>query len=210
MLPAVAAGEAARIEAVLTDWLELHERSRPPFAVIGIEKGLALTLRGLVVSLRLDRVDALDGGGVAIIDYKTGRTKGPDVWFEPRPQAPQLGLYALAQRATVPGERVRAVAYAQLKAGELAVRGLAADDEAWPGLPLPPAVKRAALADWNAALGYWAEALDALGVEIVTGLASVTPRDPRSTCKHCGLQPLCRIGAAALRDGEDAEDAKDE
>ena len=210
MLPLVAAGEAARIEAVIADWLELHERPRPPFAVVGIEKGLALVLRGLVVSFRLDRIDALDGGGLAIVDYKTGRTKGPEAWFEPRPQAPQLGLYALAQRAAVPGERVRAVAYAQLKAGELAIRGLAADEGAWPGLTLPPAVKRTALADWNAALRHWADAFDALGEEIVTGLATVTPRDPQTTCARCGLQAFCRIGAVALRDGERDDDDGDD
>ncbi len=205
LLPAVAAGEAARIEAIVADWLETHERARPPFAVIGIEKGLSLALHGLLVTLRLDRVDALDGGGVAIVDYKTGRAKGPGTWFEPRPQAPQLGLYALAQRAATPGERVRAVVYAQLKPGEIAARGLAADAGAWPGLPLPQALKRAALADWGAALSRWADAFDALGAEIVAGLATVTPRDPRSTCTHCGLQPLCRIGAAALRSGERAD-----
>jgi len=183
-----------------------------PFAVIGIEKGLALDVHGLTISLRLDRVDALDGGGVAIVDYKTGLTSSPEVWFEPRPRAPQLGLYALAQRAATPGERVRAVAYTQLKAGELAVRGLAADDGAWPGLPLPAGLRRTAIADWNAALTYWANALDALGTEIVAGLATVTPRDPRMTCKHCGLQPFCRIGAVALRAGErdDSDDDDDD
>jgi probable DNA repair protein len=212
VIPAVAAEEGARIEGIVADWLLAHESMRPPFAVIGIEKGLALDVHGLTISLRLDRVDALDGGGVAIVDYKTGRTSSPDVWFEPRPRAPQLGLYALAQRAATPGERVRAVAYAQLKAGELAVRGLAADERAWPGLPLPPDVRRAALADWNAALAHWANALDVLGTEIVAGLATVTPRDPRLTCKHCGLQPFCRIGAAALRAGErdDSDDDDDD
>jgi probable DNA repair protein len=210
-----AAAEAARdalpavrwrsMAAVIADWLELHERGRPPFAVVGIEKGLPLVLNGLLVSLRLDRVDALDDGGVAIIDYKTGRTRPPETWFEPRPQAPQLGLYALAQRAAAPGQRVRAVAYAQLKTGELAVRGIAADDEAWPVLPLPPKVRDAGLTDWSDAEARWAEAFAALADEIVSGLSTVTPRDPRKTCPNCGLQPFCRIGQAGLgaRDDDD-------
>ena len=107
---------------------------------------------------------------------------------------------------------MRAVVYAQLKAGELAARGLAADDRAWPGLPLPSELRRAQLADWNAALAHWASALDVLGTEIVSGLATVTPRDPRLTCKHCGLQPFCRIGAVALRAGErdDSDDDDDD
>jgi len=206
IVPAIAAGEAERIAGVTADWLEAYERRRPPFAVIGIEKGLPLALCGLQVSLRLDRMDALDDGGVAIIDYKTGRTHRPESWFEARPQAPQLGLYALAQRAAAPGQRVRAVAYAQVKAGELAVRGLAADGDAWPVLPLPPKVKGAGLADWSAAEARWAEALTVLGAEIVAGLSTVTPRDPRKTCARCGLQPLCRIGAAGLRRPEDDDE----
>jgi ATP-dependent helicase/nuclease subunit B len=202
----IAAGEAERIAGVIVDWVEAYDRPRPPFAVVGIEKGLSLALCGLQVSLRLDRMDALDDGGVAIIDYKTGRTHRVESWFEDRPQAPQLGLYALAQRAAAPGQRVRAVAYAQVKAGELAVRGLAADGDAWPVLPLPSRIRNAGLADWSAAEARWAEALAVLGDEIVSGVSTVTPRDPRKTCAHCGLQPLCRIGAAGLRRAEDEDD----
>ena len=91
--------------------------------------------------------------------------------------------------------RVRAVAYAQVKAGKLAVRGLAADGDAWPVLPMPSKVKGAGIADWRAAETRWADALAMLGDEIVSGVSSVAPRDPRKTCAHCGLQPLCRIGA---------------
>ena len=79
----IAAGEAERIAGVVVDWLEAYDRPRPSFAVIGIEKGLPLALCGLQVSLRLDRMDALDDGGVAIIDYKTGRTHRAEDWFEP-------------------------------------------------------------------------------------------------------------------------------
>jgi len=205
-VPVIAAGEAARIAALIADWLDAYERARPPFAVVGIEKGLPLELNGLLVSLRLDRVDALDDGGVAIIDYKSGKTRRPETWFGPRPQAPQLALYALAHRAATPGQSVRAVAYAQVKTGELAVRGLAADGEAWPALSLPPMVRGAGLADWSDAEARWADALAGLAEEIVAGRATVTPRDPRTTCANCGLQPFCRIGAAGLRHRDDDDE----
>ncbi|HYQ99108.1 MAG TPA: PD-(D/E)XK nuclease family protein [Casimicrobiaceae bacterium] len=206
MVPVIAAGEAARIAALIADWLDAHERGRPPFAVVGVEKGLPLDLHGLLVSLRLDRVDALEDGGVAIIDYKTGKAHRAETWFESRPQAPQLGLYALAHRAAAPGQPVRAVAYAQVRTGELAVRGLAADDEAWPALPPPAKIRGARLASWTDALAHWAEAVAGLADEIVSGRATVTPRDPRMTCARCGLQPLCRIGAPGLREGGGDDD----
>ncbi|MGH8714508.1 MAG: PD-(D/E)XK nuclease family protein, partial [Casimicrobiaceae bacterium] len=95
---AVRAAEARRLERLLHAWLDI-ERARPPFAVAAIEAPRTLTLGGVVFRMRLDRVDALDGGGVAIIDYKTGVAERPRQWFDDRPRASQLGMYALAQRA---------------------------------------------------------------------------------------------------------------
>ena len=70
--PLVKEGEAARIRALVTGWLDRFERTRPPFEVSAIEAALQFELGGLALRLRLDRVDTLEGGGAAIIDYKTG------------------------------------------------------------------------------------------------------------------------------------------
>ncbi len=204
--PLVAAGESTRLTRVVNAWIAAYERSRPPFHVHEIEVSAGLTLQGLAFRLRLDRVDALAGGGTAIIDYKSGRTTGPDAWFDPRPQAPQLALYALARRAAVPTQLVRAVAYAQLKPGEIRVQGLAADVGAWPGLRLPASLNRAGLADWAAVLTRWTELIGGLAAEIAAGEAAVAPRDIRTTCKQCGRQALCRIGARR-RDEESGDDS---
>ena len=66
---------------------------------------------------------ALADGGVAIIDYKTGRIDRPAQWFDERPRSPQLGMYALAERETHPELATRAVAYAQLCPGAVAPAG---------------------------------------------------------------------------------------
>ena len=147
-------------------------------------------LGGLRLRLRLDRVDALSDGGVAIVDYKTGVAKPPAKWFDPRPQAPQLGLYVLAQRAAAPALPVRAAAYAQLKPGEVRLQGIAADAGAWPGLVAPGDVRRAGLADWTAVEAFWAQSLGALADEIRDGHAAVAPRDGRHDV------PALRIAAA--------------
>jgi len=206
-LPAVVrAGEATRIAAILRTWLDGFERNRPPFSVLDTEASRSLALGGLALKLRLDRIDALADGGIAIIDYKTGVAKPPARWFDPRPQAPQLGLYVLAQQATVPAQPIRVVAYAQLKPGELRVHGMTADAEAWPGLVEPAGVRGAGLADWPAAVTRWTQSLGALAVEVRDGRAAVAPREPGKTCERCGLQPLCRIGELSSDDRAESGD----
>jgi ATP-dependent helicase/nuclease subunit B len=205
--PLVQQGEAARIESLITRWLDDFERPRPPFIAEEVEAERTLALAGHLMRLRLDRVDMLDGGGVAIIDYKTGRTDVANSWFETRPRAPQLGLYTLAQRASSPEQEVRAVAYAQLKPGKVIVRGLAADAHAWPELRLPSSLKIDGIADWSAMEARWSEILRALGAEIVAGAAAVSPRDEKETCARCGRRPLCRLGALAIEDREQGADA---
>jgi probable DNA repair protein len=192
---AVRAGEALRIASILRAWVDAFERPRPAFSVEAIELKRRLTLAGLDLDLRIDRVDMLANGGIAIIDYKTGVAKSPAKWFDARPQAPQIGLYVLAERAHSPERPVRAAAYAQLKAGEIDVRGIAADGDAWPVLRVPEDVGGPELRSWPAVEAHWRRAFETLAIEVREGHAAVTPRDTHTTCRYCGLQPLCRIGA---------------
>ena len=136
-----------------------------------------------------------------------GAVLPPVKWFDPRPQEPQLGLYLLAQHAFDPDHPVRAVAYAQLKPGAVKAQGIAADAAAWPGLPEPSALTGVSLADWPAAESHWRHSLEALAVEVREGRAAVAPRDAIATCRRCGLQPLCRIGASSVDGDTEGGDA---
>ena len=60
-----------------------------------IEREELLRLAGVELSVRIDRVDALDAGGLAILDYKSGRP-GKAEWYEPRPSHVQLMAYLAA------------------------------------------------------------------------------------------------------------------
>jgi ATP-dependent helicase/nuclease subunit B len=197
--------ERLRLVALLRHWLFDYERTRTPFRVLKREARFPLELEGLRVKLRLDRVDELAGGGVAIIDYKTGRAVSPRHWFDARPQAPQLGLYLLAWRAAHAADPVRAVVYAQLRRGEIEAAGIAADTRAWPALSEVSSLGDRTLADWQGIERRWSDLLGTLADEIVRGHAAVTPRDPKKICRTCGLQSLCRIGRAGLveEDGGD-------
>ena len=195
--PVVAAGESQRLARIVRAWLEEFERARPPFAVSEVEVLRPLALNGLELSLRVDRIDALAGGGIAIIDYKTGFASPPYRWFDARPEAPQLGLYWQSQQAFDRSRAVRALAYAQLRPGELKAVGLAEDESVWPRLSGPRVLRSLGLDDWRAVDARWRETLGALALEVRVGHAAVAPRDLIETCRRCGLQPLCRIGSAA-------------
>jgi probable DNA repair protein len=204
-LPAVVeAGEATRIASIVHVWLDGFERARPPFSVAETEKSRPLALGGLALELRLDRVDALADGGMAIIDYKTGLATPPAKWFDARPQGPQLGLYVLAQHAVTSLPPIRAALYVQLKPGEVKMLGIAADTSAWPQLVLPADVGGAGLADWTAVVARWTQSLGALAAEVRDGYAAVAPRDTAKTCRNCGLQALCRIGALAVEESAES------
>ncbi len=185
----VRAAEATRLERLLHAWLEI-ERTRPPFAVQGVEAKATLDLASLTFRMRIDRVDALADGGIAIIDFKTGLAERPGKWFEARPLATQLGMYVLARRDAHPDVKVRAAAFAQVRPDAVAAVGLAADASAWPALTDVSACK---LDDWEALQAWWRSQLGALALEIVSGNAVVSPRRSPLACRTCGLQPLCRI-----------------
>ena len=185
----VRAAEATRLARLLHAWLQI-ERARPPFAILGIEATATVDLASLTFRIRSDRIDALADGGIAIIDFKTGRAERPAQWLDPRPRATQLGMYVLAERDAHPDIEVRAAAYAQLRPDAVIAVGLAADANAWPALTRVSACK---LDDWQALEAWWRSQLGALASEIASGNAIVGPRQSPLACRTCCLQPLCRI-----------------
>jgi hypothetical protein len=192
-LPTLVRGaEATRLERLLHAWLEI-ERARPPFTAQDVEAKAKVDLASLTFRIQFDRVDALADGGMAIIDFKTGRAERPAQWFDPRPRATQLGMYVLAHRDADPGVKVRAAAYAQLRPDAVAAVGLAADASAWPALSQVTQVSTCKLDDWQALEAWWRSQLGALAAEIAEGNAVVSPRQKPLACRTCCLQPLCRI-----------------
>jgi hypothetical protein len=155
--------------------------------VVLAEEGVRAEVGGVAVDLRVDRVDRLADGGLALIDYKTGATAPAD-WFGERPTAPQLPLYAIALERPP-----AAVAYARLKRGDMAFDGVWDPD----GAPLPGrllAVEKRAGSDgsWPGMLAAWRRVLSALGEAFRAGHAPVDPKDG-DACRYCPLPPLCRI-----------------
>ncbi|HEX3097912.1 MAG TPA: PD-(D/E)XK nuclease family protein, partial [Usitatibacter sp.] len=195
--------ERERLARVAREWLEL-EKKRAPFEVLAREAPMVLGAGNLRLSGRVDRMDRLEGGGLAVIDYKSGRASVSD-WLGPRPDDAQLPLYALA----VGEDEIRAVAFARLKVGQMVFAGLARDKAALPGVPTVdrhPVAK--AEGSWPQLLARWREEVDALGEDFASGDARVDPKRMLATCRRCDLATLCRVHErlGALAEGDGAED----
>ncbi|MEQ1439400.1 PD-(D/E)XK nuclease family protein [Fontimonas sp. SYSU GA230001] len=210
--PALRRLEVERLRALVGEWME-RERERPAFVVELLEGSPPSALRGqqervsfggMQLQLRPDRIDRLADGSRLVIDYKTAARR-PAPWRDGRPDEPQLLLYALT-RPDVAG-----LAYARLRAGSVGFDGLGAQADLAPGVRDYADVKETRDAtSWDGLMGRWRGQLETLTGEVRRGLASVTPKHPRQSCRDCHLHAVCRIRehvAAAEFDDEAGVDA---
>ncbi len=173
--------EQARLEGIAAEWLAL-EKKREPFRTLEQEEERSVTVGGLGVSIRVDRIDRLQDGSCVIIDYKTGQCS-TRAWQGHRPDEPQLPIYAVTSEVPLAG-----VFFGSLKPGEIRFKGIAEAPDIVPfprpsNAPLPSQV-----------MGEWQDALERLGSEFLAGRAVVDPKDPNQTCRNCALPGFCRIG----------------
>lgn len=179
--------ERRRLGRRLNSWLDI-ERQRAPFAVIVTEDRREVSVGGLCVNVQTDRIDRLNDERQVVIDYKSGNAQR-DGWFGERLFEPQLPLYAV----TVEDAAMAAVAFAQLKPGDLRFVGTAEDKDLLPGVKaLSSDARSGDLDDWPDLLAHWNERLNDLAHEIRQGLAPVAPQK-KDACTYCDLADLCRI-----------------
>lgn len=173
--------EKRRLQKLLSEWLEI-EKSRSDFSIGGIEAERVVSVAGLQIQVRADRVDVLPDGREIILDYKTGQLKARG-WEGERPDEPQLPLYCATSDHPVAG-----AAFAMIRTGELRFRGLTASDVGLPALtkmPIDPALPfERQMLEWRLVLEHLAE-------DFRAGQAEVDPKP--GACDNCGLRALCRI-----------------
>ncbi|UTA46361.1 PD-(D/E)XK nuclease family protein [Simiduia sp. 21SJ11W-1] len=154
--------ERERLEYLLAPWFE-YERLRPAFSIAGLEQALEFSIGGLPLKLQLDRLDQI-GDQQLLIDYKSGVTH-INKWLGPRPEEPQLPLYAVA--LTQAGENVQGIAFAELRQARQLLQGIGNPALA-PGLKAPND-KTIGLESWQALLAHWQQALEGLAQELLNG-----------------------------------------
>ncbi len=202
--------EETRLIDLMTEWLK-YECARVPFAVVETEQKDAVAIAGLSLNLRLDRIDRLIDGSLLVIDYKTGDVS-PKSWDLPRPDDVQLPLYA--GFALPPGEALGGLVFAKVRAGKMEFTGRVRDAKATllPGLRGNTNLVKIPLTAEQ--LIDWKKYIEQCATDFVAGRADVNPRDYPDTCKHCGLQTLCRIqehdGQVGAGDDSEGEEAANE
>lgn len=184
--------EQQRLEILARAWLDI-EAGRAPVEVQA-ETNERVSVAGLPVTLRPDRLDRLDDGHMFLVDYKTGQCDPKD-WFGERPDEPQLPVYALAMDDSGEG-RVAGIAFGSLRPGKLGYRGLGGRDDLAPGVDAIAASRlhgAREAADWEAHKALWRERLSRIADDYLQGDARVDPKTPGVTCRFCRLQVLCRV-----------------
>jgi ATP-dependent helicase/nuclease subunit B len=190
--PAVLSGrfsgiEKNRLTGLARAWLE-EDRKRGAFTVLGVEDKRSMMIGGLQLNARLDRVDETTDGRRMVIDYKTGKASAGDMLGE-RPEEPQLPLYLLTAEPDA-----AAVAFARVRAGNMAYAGLARDGDLLPGIKAHADTRhKEQFPGWPDLVATWRRDLERLAVQFATGVSMVDPKRYPQTCQYCDQQPFCRI-----------------
>jgi len=190
--PALRALEEKRAISIVSAWLAL-ELERLPFVVIDAEEKYTLSVAGLDLNVRLDRMDQLEDGRAVVIDYKGGKNL-PKVltdWQKIRPVSLQLPAYAsvLAQQGAL--DRIAGLVLVHLHSKAKPPAGLLREEI---GLKGPTLFEDAHYpdVDWTAAMQRLNTSIENLAVEFTSGLAPNRSWS-KSDLEYCDVEALLRI-----------------
>ncbi len=198
--------EKHRLEKLIESLLLLEQR-RPTFEVVALETRREVSIAGGRFVVRIDRIDSMEGGGQAILDYKSGEARAPR-WQGEKIRDPQLLAYLWAEN----GRNVQALAYVSLVNGQAKFIGKSSRKNLLPGVgglpgPVADASDESLDAAWREELQSWLQGLMHIASDYIAGHAPVEPAS--DVCRNCHLTVLCRrveLNAAALEGDEHGGD----
>ncbi|SCX44316.1 PD-(D/E)XK nuclease family protein [Nitrosospira sp. Nsp1] len=192
--------EQRRLVRLAQEWLN-EDKKRSDFVVVAIEDKRSIEIGGLELTTRLDRVDELSDGRRIIIDYKT-RAPSVNAMLGERPEEPQLPLYLVTAEPTAV-----AVAFAQVKTGEMRFTTLARDGNLLPG---GKALHESRQADqygsWEDLVAAWHADLARIAADFISGDAKIDPKTYPHTCRYCDVRSVCRIHERAGKEFTEQEE----
>jgi ATP-dependent helicase/nuclease subunit B len=150
--------------------------------------------------VRVDRIDAVSSGRV-IIDYKTGMLAGVS-WDGPRPDEPQLPLYAGFGNI----DNLKGVLLGRVREDNAKFIGRVEDARL-----VVPGDNKLMRPPYSAdMLQGWQNVLLDLGRQFLRGEAQVDPKQYPKTCEFCDLPGLCRIAESdPVTSGDEADESED-
>lgn len=185
--------EKERVADILREWIKVAESERGDFIVEKREYTTDITIEGLKITARLDRIDMMDDGKKIIIDYKTGECSKND-WLTERPRDPQLLVYNLV-------DSFDAISFARIKPGECGFIGISKEDEMLPGVvsfekDAKLREKLQGINTWEELTESWKGVVNDLARQFMEGKNEVDPIE--KACDYCNLKGLCRIFEADI------------
>ncbi len=188
--------EKRRAARLIAELCEL-ERQRPAFTVAAREQEFQAEFAGARLRLRVDRIDRLQSGARAILDYKSGQPLKAD-WYGERPSHPQLLAYLGALLADGTGQPVDALATVNITARDVRFAGVARLPGLLPKVDVVQAPAAAAIGAniWSQRSKEWLQRVAQLTRQFLAGSAEVDPKE--GACDFCHLTSLCRIADRGL------------
>jgi len=149
--------ESDQLQRVLGALLR-DEQRRTPFRVRAVEQRATVALGPLTLNIRIDRVDELADGTIAIIDYKTNERATSAEWFGARLRDAQVPLYAT--RST---DRVGAAVVTRLALPETRYSGF------WANAGFPGRPSKYSHPEASVQIDIWRTQLEQLAAEFAAG-----------------------------------------
>jgi probable DNA repair protein len=171
--------EVDQLQRVLTALLAAEQR-RAPFRVRAVEQRAEITIGPLTLNVRIDRVDELADGTIAIIDYKTGERATSAGWFGARLRDAQVPLYA-----SHAADAVAAAVVTRLGVPETRYSGF------WPADCFPGRPAKAAHPDRDEQILSWRRQVELLANEFARGDTRIFVADYDDAARD--FAPLTRV-----------------
>ncbi|PKO47500.1 MAG: DNA helicase [Betaproteobacteria bacterium HGW-Betaproteobacteria-22] len=193
---AVLALEQERLTKLVGDWLQFEKNNGVSFRIVACEAEKKVYIRGIEVTLKIDRIHALAEGGLVFVDYKTGQVPKTSSWGEDRITEPQLPIYAIFYPQEEDA-RVSGVYFGMVKTAEHAFSGVDEDIFSAESAKRKPAFIQE-FSDWASLLAHWKSSIEAIAEELKSG-ASAVRFSNESELMYCEVLPLLRLPERKLQ-----------